>query len=67
MCTPKGQVNHGAESTVGAKRENSTLMEKRLDSPSDDTQLEGVLNGLKTICGNCSKLSMVLDSINPPS
>ena len=67
MCIPKGQVKQGAESTVGAKRENGTLMEKRLDSSSDASQVEGVLNGLKTICGNCSKLSMVLASINPTS
>ena len=67
MCTERGQVKHGAESTVNAKRENGTLMEKRLDFSSDDTQSEGVLNGLKTICGNCSKLSMVLDSINHTS
>jgi len=67
IFTPDRQVKNKADCIFHIGREGKTFEARQPGSISGGILVSDVLNSIKTICGNCPKLSAVLSILNRSS
>ena len=67
IFTPDRQVKNEADSIVHIGKEGKTSKARQPGSISEGILVNDVLNSIKTICGNCPRLSAILSILNRSS